>query len=164
MNSHSKPHPVVLRAGHRNRFSGNSEPGGAENGTPGTVQREFLDRWCGFRDTWRGAAGENRFGEGRGGGAAALRPYSAAASPGRSRRATREWTQPGAGGPPHTQHQSRWCRRRDTGPGLTEFPCPVVLRAGHRDRFGRDYKPCGETKKDRPQGPARNKYIKVFGQ
>ena len=94
--------------------------GGAENGTPGEV--------------WRSSAGKY-IRRRAGGGAAALRPYSAAASPERSGRAMREWTRPGAGGPPHTRHCDRWGGKRDTGHGSAGISGQVVLKTGHRTRL-----------------------------
>ena len=77
--------------------------------------------------------------ERRDGGAAALRPYSAAASPERSRRATREWTRPGAGGTPHTRHCDRWGGKWDTGHVSAGIARQVGQKMGHRAQCGGDF-------------------------
>ncbi|MBR5661375.1 MAG: hypothetical protein IKW99_07475 [Bacteroidales bacterium] len=43
--------------GHLKQFGGDFAPGGAADGTPGTVWREFRSRWCRLRDTWNSSAG-----------------------------------------------------------------------------------------------------------
>ena len=62
--AHTAPLQVVLETGHRGRLGGDSETGGAGNGTPGEVRevgRGFRDRWGEKWDTgctWTGISGQ----------------------------------------------------------------------------------------------------------
>ena len=118
--------------GHLERFGGNSAPGGAADGTPGTVRRGFRPTWCRRWDTWNGSAGiplqvVPPTGH--------LEQFGGDSAPGGAADGTPETVRRG--------FRSRWCRRRDIWNGSAGISLQVVPLTGHLEPCGGDSAPGG---------------------